>query len=123
MTEITYGATLDALRGVGVPAGDGLRYSDAWRCLQTPRQRKSFGARNLITPTRWSVRLLAGGQLLVEVSYGTFLGKPLLGCTVYHVDPEQAVHDNERSQSFHDLPALVEYLRWLDEAYLTAGNA
>lgn len=72
--------TLAALEGIGRCVTKG----GSSRVLSTPQLRK-FNGKNMMTDEVWQYRSLAGGSLIVEVSYSWFMQKPLLGLTVFCV--------------------------------------
>jgi hypothetical protein len=83
-------------------------------------QVKRRRARNIMTDEVWQYRSLAGGSLIVEIAYGWFLDKPLLGLTVFCVRDlakDAAEWDHSLSGAFHDVPSLLGRL-----AQLNAGG-
>lgn len=78
-------------------------------------QRKRIAAKNFVTDERWQFRLLAQRQILVEISYGDFLGSPVLGVSVFHRREQDKQWDHERSRAVHSAAELREYLELLNE--------
>lgn len=80
-------------------------------------QRKRLNGKNFMTDDKWQMRLLAGGALLVEVSYSWFLNKPLYGVTVFCVGELAAdapEWDHALSSCYDNLPDLLGRLCELD---------
>lgn len=109
MATITPGRVLDIVRDFGTPISGVVAAS---RLLPTAAQRKHICARNFMTPATWAYRLLAGGQRIVEISYGTFMDDPLVGVTVYSTDPAKAADDT--SKAVCSLDELRDFLVELD---------
>lgn len=111
MSDITHGRVLDIVRSFGRPIANRVAAS---RRLPTAAQRKHICAHNFMTPDAWAYRSLAGGQLVVEVSYGTFMYNPLLGVSVYHTDAAKADRDFDVSRVVHSVEELRDLLAELD---------
>lgn len=111
MTDITQGRVIDIVRDFGKPISGVVAAS---RLLPTAAQRKHICAHNFMTPAAWAYRSLAGGQLVVEVSYGTFMDNPLLGVSVYHTDAAKADRDFDVSRVVHSVEELRDLLTELD---------
>lgn len=88
------------------------------RLGMTPQQAKRFHAKNFMTDDVWQVRKLAGGSIIVELSYSYFLNAPLFGVTVFcvgNLKDDAEAWDHALSGCFRDVEEVANRLRDLNE--------
>lgn len=106
---------LDALQHIGREAqGGGAPH---WMSRE---QAASYRTHNPMTDARWQLRSLAGGAMLVEISFAEFMGEPLFGVTVWHKREEDKTRDHERSRACHSVQEVVDYVRELNRQRVAA---
>lgn len=105
--------TLDAIKGIGSAVQSGNAAERGMSATQIKRRR----ARNFMTDEVWQYRRLAGGSLVVEISYGWFVKSPMLGMTVFCVGELKAdaqAWDHSLSTSFDSIEELAGRLATLE---------